>query len=129
MLIAHRLSTVERADRIIVIVKGEIAEQGSHNELMERKGVYYKLVYRCAQVIELYHSAQRRIPVFFHFFNHFLVNISSSIYKTSLTPAWRWIRKSRRCFECSIRHAGFCCHSDIIKDVVEMMLRYTVHGN
>nr|CAB3219624.1 ATP-binding cassette sub-family B member 9-like [Phallusia mammillata] len=46
LLIAHRLSTVERADRIVVIVKGKVVETGNHRELMEKQGLYYKLVYR-----------------------------------------------------------------------------------
>ena len=46
LLIAHRLSTVERADRIIVIVKGKLVEQGTHNQLMMNRGTYYNLVYR-----------------------------------------------------------------------------------
>ncbi len=42
-IIAHRLSTVRSADRILVIDDGEIAEQGSHNQLMRKKGHYYEL--------------------------------------------------------------------------------------
>ena len=42
-VIAHRLSTIEKADRIFVIDNGGICEQGTAAELMERKGVYYKL--------------------------------------------------------------------------------------
>ena len=42
--IAHRLSTLRSADRIFVIDKGGIAESGSHNELMRKKGIYYGLV-------------------------------------------------------------------------------------
>jgi ATP-binding cassette subfamily B protein len=45
-LIAHRLSTVRDADRIIVLEKGEIIEQGSHDELMDRRGIYFYLVSR-----------------------------------------------------------------------------------
>ena len=42
--IAHRLSTLSRADRLIVLDKGKVAEIGTHTELMGRKGVYYRLV-------------------------------------------------------------------------------------
>lgn len=42
LVIAHRLSTISKCDRIIVMDKGEIIEEGSHNELMVRQGAYYK---------------------------------------------------------------------------------------
>jgi ATP-binding cassette subfamily B protein len=42
-IIAHRLSTVRNADRILVIDDGEIVEQGSHKQLMQRRGRYYEL--------------------------------------------------------------------------------------
>ena len=42
--IAHRLSTLRNADRIVVIDHHTIAEIGSHNELMRKKGIYYGLV-------------------------------------------------------------------------------------
>ncbi|MBO7599699.1 MAG: ABC transporter ATP-binding protein [Lachnospiraceae bacterium] len=42
-VIAHRLSTIKNADRIFVIENGGIAEQGSHSELMLRRGLYYNL--------------------------------------------------------------------------------------
>lgn len=44
LVIAHRLSTIQNADNIVVMKKGEIVEQGKHNELLEIKGEYYKLV-------------------------------------------------------------------------------------
>jgi len=44
IMIAHRLSTLKKADKIIVVDEGKIAEMGSHNELMEKRGKYYKLV-------------------------------------------------------------------------------------
>lgn len=43
LLVAHRLSTVRNADRIVVMVDGEIAEEGTHDELLAKKGEYYKL--------------------------------------------------------------------------------------
>ena len=42
-VIAHRLSTIVGADTILVLDKGNIVEQGSHDELMAKKGEYYKL--------------------------------------------------------------------------------------
>ena len=43
LIVAHRLSTIQHADNIIVLSKGEIVEQGSHQALLERKGKYYAL--------------------------------------------------------------------------------------
>ncbi len=42
-IIAHRLSTIRNADNILVMEHGDVVEQGDHESLMERKGVYYKL--------------------------------------------------------------------------------------
>lgn len=43
LVVAHRLSTIRNADRILVIDKGGIQEEGSHEKLMEKKGAYYRL--------------------------------------------------------------------------------------
>jgi len=43
IIVAHRLSTIQRADRIIVLHHGEIREQGSHQELLSHRGLYWKL--------------------------------------------------------------------------------------
>lgn len=43
IVIAHRLSTIQKMDRIIVLDKGQIVEQGSHSELLQKKGTYAKL--------------------------------------------------------------------------------------
>ena len=43
LVIAHRLSTIIDADRIIVLHQGQVAEQGSHHQLLNQKGQYAKL--------------------------------------------------------------------------------------
>ena len=43
IVIAHRLSTIQRADKIIVLDKGEIKEMGTHQELLQKGGIYSKL--------------------------------------------------------------------------------------
>lgn len=46
-VIAHRLSTIQNADRILYVDGNRILEDGSHGELMEKKGLYYRLVKNC----------------------------------------------------------------------------------
>ena len=43
LIVAHRLSTIQHADKIIVLSKGEIVEEGNHAELLEKRGKYYGL--------------------------------------------------------------------------------------
>ena len=56
--IAHRLSTLRNADRLFVIDKGRGVECGSHEELMEKKGIYYNLVETQRQASEIRSDAQ-----------------------------------------------------------------------
>ncbi|MDP9352246.1 MAG: ATP-binding cassette domain-containing protein, partial [Chloroflexota bacterium] len=46
LVIAHRLSTVERADRIVVLESGRVVEEGSHHQLLDLEGLYYRLYTR-----------------------------------------------------------------------------------
>lgn len=52
LVIAHRLSTVRHADRIVVLVGGEIVEEGGHEALLEKKGEYHKLYTRQFRVAD-----------------------------------------------------------------------------
>lgn len=44
IIIAHRLNTVKQADKVVVLEKGEVAEQGYQQELLKQKGIYYQMV-------------------------------------------------------------------------------------
>lgn len=52
LAIAHRLSTLRNADRLIVIEDGEITEMGTHSELVKNKGVYYRLMLKQAEALK-----------------------------------------------------------------------------
>jgi ATP-binding cassette subfamily B protein len=43
LIIAHRISTVQRADNIIVMHKGQVREMGTHQQLLAQRGIYFKL--------------------------------------------------------------------------------------
>ncbi|ANB60465.1 ABC transporter ATP-binding protein [Anoxybacteroides amylolyticum] len=50
-VIAHRLNTIQHADRILVLQEGTIVEQGTHDSLLQKKGVYYELYHRQFQEV------------------------------------------------------------------------------
>ena len=52
VMVAHRLSTVEHFDRIIMLENGRIAEEGSYSELMERNGKFADLVRKQLQPVQ-----------------------------------------------------------------------------
>jgi len=56
IIIAHRLSTIKHVDNILVFHKGRLKEMGNHNELIQKKGLYY-------QLYELQYKDQERVAV------------------------------------------------------------------
>jgi ABC-type multidrug transport system fused ATPase/permease subunit len=54
LVIAHRLSTIQDVDRIVVLHKGEIREEGTHQDLLARRGIYHRLY-------QLQYQAQERV--------------------------------------------------------------------
>ena len=57
IVIAHRLSTIYNADQIAVMRRGKVAEQGTHSELIAKKGIYYNL-----NSLQLQSSSQKLEP-------------------------------------------------------------------
>lgn len=58
LIIAHRLSTIKNVDRILVLNNGKIVEEGNHESLLNKKGLYYKLYQQqCGKVEELKNGA------------------------------------------------------------------------
>lgn len=80
LVIAHRLSTVEKADNIVVIDRGCVAEQGTHSELMASGGMYSKLVQRQLLSIETGAPLDNR---------------------SEISQRWEGVRRQRRLSSCN----------------------------
>ncbi|KAL1296520.1 hypothetical protein AAFC00_000029 [Neodothiora populina] len=63
IVIAHRLSTIKDADNIVVMSQGRIVEQGTHNELIEKKDAYYNLVEAQRIAAETENKDEKDIPI------------------------------------------------------------------
>ena len=61
--IAHRLSTLRRADRLVVLERGEVVEIGSHEELMEKRGAYWRLYEAQARNVDTEDSEPSRLQI------------------------------------------------------------------
>ncbi len=61
--IAHRLSTLRRADRLIVLERGEVVEIGSHQELMDKRGAYWRLYEAQARNVDTEDSEPSRLHI------------------------------------------------------------------
>jgi ATP-binding cassette subfamily B protein len=65
LIIAHRLSTVQRADKIIVMHKGQVREMGTHQELLAHRGIYYKLYqlqYKDQEIVDVARTCPEQQP-------------------------------------------------------------------
>uniref|UniRef100_A0A4W3IW40 ATP-binding cassette, sub-family B (MDR/TAP), member 9 n=1 Tax=Callorhinchus milii TaxID=7868 RepID=A0A4W3IW40_CALMI len=64
LIVAHRLSTVKNADKIIVLQDGTVVEEGKHEELMRREGLYARLVHR--QLLDIKSGGKRPLAEHLH---------------------------------------------------------------
>jgi len=62
LVVAHRLSTIQKCDRIIVLHHGELREMGTHNELLGERGLYWRL-YQLQYSEDRLHAASGLVPI------------------------------------------------------------------
>jgi len=100
VIVAHRLSTVKNADRIIVMESGEIAETGNHHELMEKDGIYADFVRQQfldtkpdEVSFELQFRSELEPRAFLARAMDFSLKIQESTLKTLMTRKNRWVRR------------------------------------
>ena len=84
--IAHRLSTIKRADKIVVLSRGEVVEEGTHDQLYAQNGVYRGLVDAQHISVESEEELEKRLPEPEH----------SEVYLSEFTSAVKEITPVRR---------------------------------
>ena len=84
IIIAHRLTTVKKADKIIVLDKGKIVEIGNHEELLQIENGYYRNLYEVQFLEEVKYKE-------WDYISEISINeVQNQVYKTQLN--WRYIK-------------------------------------
>ena len=83
IVVSHRLSAIKSADRIFFLDQGKVVEEGSHNDLMKMKGMYYHMVH--AGDLQTVDANDQDVEEKSKLLQHFVQNIiTSSIFQINL---------------------------------------------